>query len=194
MARADADALGFADGSFDLVTCRIAPHHFPDPAAFVHEAARVLRARGVFALVDNIVPADPEAARWYNHWERRRDPSHVRCLSLAEWADLAGAAGLEVEATEAADKQIGFEAWCDNLSVPAAVRADLLVDLFAAPPTSAEFLRPEGGDAASTTFILTEGILIARKRAHGAGAGRGHACLLPSQPWAASTRSPKAPG
>ena len=32
---ADAEALPFADASFDGVTCRIAPHHFADPAAFV---------------------------------------------------------------------------------------------------------------------------------------------------------------
>lgn len=165
VARTDAEALGFGDASFDLVTSRIAPHHFPAPSAFVLETARVLRTGGVFALVDNIVPADPDAARWYNDWERRRDPSHVRCLSLAEWADLADVAGLEVEATEAADKQMGFEAWCDNLSVPGPTRADLLADLFAAPPTVTEFLRPEGGDETATTFMLTEGILIARKRA-----------------------------
>jgi ubiquinone/menaquinone biosynthesis C-methylase UbiE len=41
-ARADAEALPFADASFELVTCRIAPHHFPDVPTFVAEARRVL--------------------------------------------------------------------------------------------------------------------------------------------------------
>jgi ubiquinone/menaquinone biosynthesis C-methylase UbiE len=40
---ADAIALPFDDGEFDLVTCRVAPHHFPDRAQFVREMARVLR-------------------------------------------------------------------------------------------------------------------------------------------------------
>lgn len=40
---ADAEALPFPDASFDLVTCRVAPHHFPNVARFVREAARVVR-------------------------------------------------------------------------------------------------------------------------------------------------------
>ena len=42
---ADADNLPYADGQFDLLTCRIAPHHFPDIGAFLRESVRVLRAR-----------------------------------------------------------------------------------------------------------------------------------------------------
>src|SRR3979409_1446367 len=34
-APADAEALPFEDARFDLVTCRIAPHHFPDIPTFV---------------------------------------------------------------------------------------------------------------------------------------------------------------
>ena len=33
-APADAEALPFEDARFDLVTCRIAPHHFPDIPTF----------------------------------------------------------------------------------------------------------------------------------------------------------------
>ncbi len=53
---ADAEDLPFADATFDLVTCRIAPHHFPNISRFLAEAARVLRPGGVLAVVDNIVP------------------------------------------------------------------------------------------------------------------------------------------
>src|SRR5262249_17482018 len=60
--RADAEDLPFADASFDLVSCRIAPHHFDDVAKFVGEAARVLRPGGIFLLEDSVAPPDPEAA------------------------------------------------------------------------------------------------------------------------------------
>ena len=93
-----AEALPFPDGTFDLVTCRIAPHHFDDVRQFVTESARVLRPGGVFGLVENISPdtsmmagdADTlaTAADEYNAFEKLRDPSHVRCLTLTEWRDL----------------------------------------------------------------------------------------------------------
>ena len=44
-ARADAEALPFEDARFDLVTCRIAAHHFPDVPTFVAEVWRVLKPR-----------------------------------------------------------------------------------------------------------------------------------------------------
>ena len=59
-ARADAEALPFADGSFEVVTARIAPHHFPRPERFVREAARVLVPGGRFLLDDNMAPEDDE--------------------------------------------------------------------------------------------------------------------------------------
>ncbi len=37
-----AEDMPFADGSFDLVTVRVAPHHFSSPANFIRETARVL--------------------------------------------------------------------------------------------------------------------------------------------------------
>src|SRR5262245_50067909 len=96
---ADAEALPFAAQRFDLVTCRIAPHHFPDIPTFVSEVARVLKPGGSFALVDNIEPdaeSTPgfvpielrDAALIYNAFERIRDPSHSRCLGMTEWSEL----------------------------------------------------------------------------------------------------------
>ena len=55
-ARADAEALPFPDCHFDLVTCRIAAHHFAGVPTFVAEVWRVLRKGGTLALVDNVAP------------------------------------------------------------------------------------------------------------------------------------------
>ena len=89
---ADAEDLPFADASFDLVTCRIAPHHFQHIDRFLAESHRVLRDGGVLAVVDNVVPAG-DAGDYVNAFEKLRDPSHHRALALDEWMDAFAAAG-----------------------------------------------------------------------------------------------------
>ena len=92
-----AESLPFGEGAFDIVTCRIAPHHFLSVEKFLEEAARVLKTGGQLALVDTAVPDDsPEAAAWQNEVEAVRDPSHVRNYTPQEWRTMAEAAGLTV--------------------------------------------------------------------------------------------------
>ncbi len=96
-----AESLSFPDESFDVVTCRIAPHHFHDVAAFARESRRVLRGGGRFLLADSTVPdQDPTAGRWQNEVELLRDPSHHRNLTPNEWRAVVEAAGLNVLAME----------------------------------------------------------------------------------------------
>lgn len=92
-----AEMMPFDDAVFDLVSCRVAPHHFSDPARFVREVARVLRPGGCFLLIDGSVPDDdPETAAWLNAVEKWRDPSHGRLLAREEWEELCAKAGLTV--------------------------------------------------------------------------------------------------
>ncbi len=83
-AYAKAEALPFEDASFDLVTCRIAPHHFDSIPEFLGEVHRVLKPSGLFAVVDNVVPAG-SVGDYVNAFERFRDPSHLRAWTMEEW-------------------------------------------------------------------------------------------------------------
>lgn len=163
---ADAEALPFDDGSFDAVTSRIAPHHFAAPDRFIAEVARVLRPGGSFGLVDNMV--NDEASLFVNDWERKRDPSHVLALSVEQWTSLIGDAGMTVEKAETMAKRMEFEAWAENMSVPADVRVELLTELENAPEAATVYLRPDlgaVGDQVEAAFHLTEGLIVARKPA-----------------------------
>lgn len=89
-----AEALPYPDASFDLVTCRVAPHHFSSPASFVNESARVLRPGGWFLVIDGSIQDDqPEAEEWLHQVEKFRDPSHARLLSPGRWRVLCEQAG-----------------------------------------------------------------------------------------------------
>lgn len=166
----DVDDLPFGDGAFDAVTCRIAPHHFPDIGRFIAEAVRVLRPGGRLAVVDNVVPgsrlrgkkADRQraAGEYVNAFEKLRDPSHVRCLSYEEWLDALAAAGLQVEAQETLDKRLTFETWAARHTPEMQTRLRVL--LLQAPAAAAEFLDPRT-DTGLTTFRLREGLFVARK-------------------------------
>ncbi|MCW3060866.1 MAG: Methylase involved in ubiquinone/menaquinone biosynthesis [Capsulimonas sp.] len=95
---APAEALPFLDATFDIVTSRIAPHHFLDIQKFAAETARVLKPGGRLVLVDTSVPdGDIEAADWQNAVEVLRDPSHVRNYTPSEWRAIWEDAGLTVE-------------------------------------------------------------------------------------------------
>src|SRR5215467_13785261 len=75
---ADAEQLPFADATFDRVTCRIAPHHFPDVTQFTREVARVLKPGGICLLIDCMAPSDPQLDAFDNRVEKWRDRSHGR--------------------------------------------------------------------------------------------------------------------
>jgi SAM-dependent methyltransferase len=116
---ADAEALPFPDESFDIVTCRIAPHHFPRPDRFAIESARVLKSGGRFVLIDSTVPDGDTGVR-YNQFEKMRDPSHVRSLTVGEWQELIRDAGLELIATEQFRKRHPFRDWALRTRYPEA--------------------------------------------------------------------------
>ena len=165
----DVDDLPFADGAFDLVTCRIAPHHFADIGRFLREAARALRPGGLLAVVDNVVPgsrlrgkrADRErqAGDYVNAFEKLRDPSHVRCLSFEAWVDALVAAGLVVSASETLDKRLTFETWAARHTPEMQTR--LRAMLLQAPEAARAFLDPRVEGV--TTFRLREGVFVARR-------------------------------
>ena len=99
-----AEDLPFADGSFDVVVCRIAAHHFADLDRAVVEMARV--SNRLVVIEDTLYISEQQEEA-----ERLRDPSHVRSRSEDEWKQLLTAAGLEVEQVEFFEKVHELGAW-----------------------------------------------------------------------------------
>jgi ubiquinone/menaquinone biosynthesis C-methylase UbiE len=150
----DAAALPFLDASFDVVVCRFAVHHFPEPERPVAEMRRCLRPGGRLAIADLV--ADPSAAAEQNRLERLRDPSHARMLTVDELAALAGGDDVEVR-----DVERPLEPWLAQTRTSAAVadeiRAALRTELGGGPATG---FRPRERDEA-LWFVHTMASVIA---------------------------------
>jgi SAM-dependent methyltransferase len=101
---APAEDIPFADGSFDVVACRVAAHHFADVTKAVGEMARV--SRGLVLMADNLFLGEP-----VEEAEKLRDPTHVRCYSEHEWRELFADAGLTVDDMRSFEKRIELEPW-----------------------------------------------------------------------------------
>jgi ubiquinone/menaquinone biosynthesis C-methylase UbiE len=92
-----AERFPYTDAGFDLVTCRVAAHHFSSPEGFIGETARVLKTGGYFVLIDGSVEDDrPEAEAWIHAVEKYRDPSHHRFQTPRAWSRWCEASGLSV--------------------------------------------------------------------------------------------------
>ena len=159
VAYAKAEALPFEDASFDLVTCRIAPHHFDSIPDFLAEVRRVLKPGATAAIVDNVVPAGA-VGDYINAFERLRDPSHLRAWAMEEWRSAFAAGRLPITHEEAIDKTLEFKTWAARYD--ATTRSLLLAMLTMAAPEVKASLQP-AGDGEAATFRLREGLFIARK-------------------------------
>jgi ubiquinone/menaquinone biosynthesis C-methylase UbiE len=92
----NAEALPFEDGTFNLVSCRAAFHHFARPDKVLAQMTRVCAPGGRLLVADMLSSADPAQAEFHNRIDRLVDPTHVRALSSAEFDEIFGAARLAV--------------------------------------------------------------------------------------------------
>lgn len=160
---ADAEALPFDDNSFDLVTCRLAFHHFPNPHQALSEIARVLKPGGLFGLTDNITVPEKQAAGYYNAYEKVRDPSHHWVYPQVRLEAMLQKAGLKVEATsDVLTKEFEFHQWADRQNVSDANKEKLLDMMRSIPEALQPLFAPRWADG-TMYFSLWEVVIVSRK-------------------------------
>lgn len=154
-------ALPFLDGSFDLVFCRFAVHHFDRPVEAIAEMMRVCRPGGRVAIVDMV--SKPEINERFNSMERRRDPSHTRALAVEELHTMLAASGGQIVATTDREVPMHVEGWLAQSLTPEAeadaIRAELRADLAGGPVTGMRPLEKDG----ELHFLQDWHIAVARR-------------------------------
>jgi len=160
---ADAEDLAFSNASFNLVTCRIAPHHFLDCSQFVRESARVLKKGGLLLVQDHLLPEHESAACYVDKFERLRDPSHNRAFNQNEWISMLESAGLSVEHTEEIIKRHDFFPWADRQGCSPEILEQLMKMLEDAPPIAAAWLDASNLASPDASFTNHHLMLVGRK-------------------------------
>ena len=120
----DVEALPFRE-AFDVVTCRIAAHHFANVGDAVRQIARALKSGGSFLIQDILGHEDAEARAFITEVERRRDPSHVRSYRAVEWKALLRGAGLTVMDETVLPKVRPWAEWTGRTRMTPEARRDL---------------------------------------------------------------------
>ncbi|MEI2618921.1 MAG: methyltransferase domain-containing protein [Thermomicrobiales bacterium] len=162
---AEAEHLPFDDASFDIVSCRIAPHHFDDVRAFCLEVARVLRPGGRFVLIDSLAPEDDELDAFINEVEWRRDTTHVRAYKLSEWRSFIEEAGLVIDAIEPFQRRYEYESWTGRSRMTEAAKDELEQLILTAPDRILEAFAIDIDEGAIQSLDDNKLLLRARKSA-----------------------------
>jgi ubiquinone/menaquinone biosynthesis C-methylase UbiE len=160
VAQSSADSLPLGGGVVQLLTCRIAPHHFPSLRSFLEEVRRVLDSEGRAVIIDSVVPDDPECDRFLNGVERQRDPSHVRSCTATEWMNLIDRAGLEVVFFETFRRTHPFQEWARRVGLEDDGVSELEHSFLAAKGKVREQFRIEVVDSKVMSYTDEKGIWI----------------------------------
>ncbi len=162
---ADAEDVPFPDQAFDIVTCRMAAHHFLDVSRATGEVARVLKPGGLYFLVDTISPGLEASDPFLHDVESRRDPTHVRDYTEAEWLAICRQAGLQIESVWRDRRRLDVESWLARGGADPSAIAWVRERLLHAPPEIARTFDIVVENGRVRSFRHYRIILAARRQA-----------------------------
>lgn len=161
---ADAEDLPFPAGSFTLLTCRIASHHFSDVPRALREFHRVLRRGGRMVLIDTLMPSDPEIAEFFQTMETMRNPTHVKAYNEDEWQNMILDAELILQETQIISKTHEFQEWVKTAGLSRSKIQELNKFFMEAPEKIHDFFQIESFAGEVETFTDQKLLIYATRK------------------------------
>ena len=121
----DVHHLSFKENTFDIVTSRIAPHHFAEIRIALKEMCDVLKPGGKLYIIDCSSRNDEETGRLINEIERLRDSSHVYAYSEGMWREFIGELPLAIDHLSVLKRQYRLQEWFDRMNTPSENRREV---------------------------------------------------------------------
>jgi SAM-dependent methyltransferase len=100
LVEAPAEALPFADDTFDTGVATLVLCTVPDPGAAVAELARVLKPGGRLLFIEHVRSDDPDRARWQDRLEKPWRFMADGCYCNRDTEAMLGASEFRVETVE----------------------------------------------------------------------------------------------
>jgi ubiquinone/menaquinone biosynthesis C-methylase UbiE len=161
---ADAEDLPFPDNTFDLITCRVAAHHFSDCYQFITESVRCLKQGGMLLIQDHVNSDHQATADYVDAFERLRDPSHVHGYAEYEFRGMFADAGLKVLHSETLDRPAGgLIEWAKRQRCDDATIEKLQLLLIQAPERARAILKPQYEGTPHADFVHAYIIIAGEK-------------------------------
>ncbi|MFZ4855632.1 MAG: class I SAM-dependent methyltransferase [Desulfuromonadaceae bacterium] len=114
----DSAALPFGEQAFDIVTCKLALHYFPDPDRAIGEMKRVVKRGGRIVLIDRVSSEIRQHQEYHNRIEMLRTPSKNRIYSASEIVSLLEQQGLTLEHIAEYEQYQDVDEWLETTGAP----------------------------------------------------------------------------
>lgn len=121
----DVHHMSFKEDTFDIVTSRIAPHHFAEIKTALKQMCQVLKPGGKLYIIDPSSCNDEETGKLINKIERLRDSSHVYSYSERMWREFMGELPLAIEHLSVGKGQYQLQQWFDRMNTPLENRKEI---------------------------------------------------------------------
>lgn len=152
------ERLPFGNEQFDFVFTRFSARHWPCLLTALREVRRVIRPKGLVALIDVVSPVRAPHDSFQQAFEMLRDPTHAHDFTSGEWDSAARRAGFRPTQISFGRLRVEFAAWVDRIGASSQQISSLraLQDSMSAEVRSYFELADDGSFTIDTITLVAE--------------------------------------